>query len=125
MLNCVVWHDGENWRAALDLSELEDEEGKGALADFAPLTNFRIERKYGTFSAIDASNFVCNIYDDGNVLSIVVDVHPHGTHVSGILAAYHPEDPSMNGIAPGTDCIAVRCSVVKKSDPAAAWGNAT
>ena len=60
-----------------------------------------MERKFGTFSAEDACNFVLNIYDDGAVLSIVVDAGSHGTHVAGITAAHHPEDPSLNGIAPG------------------------
>ena len=59
------------------------------------------ERKFGTFSAEDACNFVLNIYDDGAVLSIVVDAGSHGTHVAGITAAHHPEDPSLNGVAPG------------------------
>ena len=59
------------------------------------------ERKFGTFSAEDACNFVLNIYDEGALLSIVVDAGSHGTHVAGITAAHHPEDPSLNGVAPG------------------------
>lgn len=33
--------------------------------------------QYGTFSAEDACNFAVNIYEDGNVLSIVVDAGSH------------------------------------------------
>lgn len=48
LLECVVWHDGEVWRAALDTSDLyEPESGEGALADCPPLTNFRVERQVG------------------------------------------------------------------------------
>ena len=108
MLDCVVWHDGSNWRAALDTTDFLDDTSasddkplSGRLQDFVPLTNYSIEHKYGTFSAEDACNFVCNIYDDGNVLSIVVDAGMHGTHVAGITAAYHPENPALNGCAPG------------------------
>lgn len=46
------------------------------------------------FSKLDACTFVVNIYDDGNILSIVTDCSPHATHVAGIAAAFHPEVPS-------------------------------
>jgi len=65
------------------------------------LLNVQTEREFGTFSAEDACNFVLNIYDEGAVLSIVVDAGSHGTHVAGITAAHHPDDPGLNGIAPG------------------------
>ena len=153
LIHCVVWHDGEVWRAALDTSDfyaldhlaaLEqpsadvangrmpakdptvpdgnapvDEahvpaestqaadsargaaDHPGALANFEPLTNYATERRFGTFSAADACNFALNIYDNGDVLSIVVDSGAHGTHVAGIAAAYHKENPALNGMAPG------------------------
>lgn len=51
--------------------------------------------------AEDSCNFALNIYDEGSVLSIVVDAGSHGTHVAGITSAYHEHDPHLNGIAPG------------------------
>jgi hypothetical protein len=51
----------------------------------------RIERKFGIFSKLDACSFVANVYDDGNLVSIVTDCSPHATHVAGIAAAFHPE----------------------------------
>ena len=51
---------------------------------------------------MDSCNFALNIYDKGNVLSIVVDAGSHGTHVAGITAGHHPDDPLLNGNAPGT-----------------------
>lgn len=51
----------------------------------------RIERKYGLFSKLDACTFVLNVYNEGNILSIVTDSSPHGTHVAGITSAFHPK----------------------------------
>ena len=110
ILDCVVWHDGTHNRVAIDTSDMydsstDDSPNKGALENFTPLTDFDIERQYGTFSAEDACNFGVHVYEDSegkpNVLSIVVDAGSHGTHVAGITAAYHPDDPTLNGIAPG------------------------
>jgi len=53
--------------------------------------SFRIERKYGIFSKLDACTFVVNVFSDGNVLSIVTDCSAHATHVAGIATAFHPK----------------------------------
>ncbi|CAN1158776.1 Tripeptidyl-peptidase 2 [Linum perenne] len=108
VIDAVVWHDGELWRAALDTQSLENDPDCGKLADFVPLTNYRIERKFGVFSTVDACTAVLNIYDEGNILSIVTDSSPHGTHVSGIATAFHPEEPLLNGIAPGAQIISCK-----------------
>lgn len=101
IIDCVVWHDGEHWRAALDTSEIQSFEGESSFADFIPMTNFKTERQYSTFSMFDAVNYAVNIYENGNILSIVTTSDSHGTHVAGIAAAYHPDDPLLNGVAPG------------------------
>ncbi|KAG2453913.1 hypothetical protein HYH02_002116 [Chlamydomonas schloesseri] len=109
LIDAVVWHDGAAWRAALDTSSLHPPgSGAGALADFVPLTNYADEHKYGTFSELDACNFVLNILDGGRTLSVVVDCGAHGTHVAGITAAHFPEDPGSNGIAPGAQIISCK-----------------
>lgn len=107
VIDAVVWNDGSLWRVALDTQEMDDS-GAGKLADFTPLTNYRIERKYGIFSSIDACSFVTNVYDNGNILSIVTDCSPHGTHVAGITAAYHAEEPLLCGVAPGAQLISCK-----------------
>ncbi|CAH9123538.1 unnamed protein product [Cuscuta epithymum] len=108
VIDAVVWHDGEVWRAALDTQGLHDQPECGKLADFIPLTNYRTERKHGVFSALDACTFVLNVYNDGNILSIVTDCSPHATHVAGIAAAFHPEEPLLNGIAPGAQLVSCK-----------------
>ncbi|PRQ60108.1 putative tripeptidyl-peptidase II [Rosa chinensis] len=108
VIDAVVWHDGEVWRVAIDTQTLEDDPDCGKLADFVPLTNYRIERKYGVFSKLDACTFVVNVYDEGKILSIVTDCSPHGTHVAGIATAFHAKEPMLNGVAPGAQVISCK-----------------
>lgn len=53
------------------------------------------------FSELDSCNYAFQMYDNGKVLSVVVDAGSHGTHVAGIAAAHFPDDPAANGVAPG------------------------
>ena len=100
--DCVVFHDGKTWQAAIDTDE------DGDLADEKLMTNYRIQRQFSTFKHGSELNFALNIYDNGNLLSVVIDSSPHGTHCAGIVAGNYPDQPGLNGIAPGAQIISVK-----------------
>ncbi|MCH8830735.1 MAG: S8 family serine peptidase, partial [Planctomycetes bacterium] len=102
VFDCVVFHDGKHWRAVVDTDE------DGDLGDEIALTNYRAERKYATFGKGAGLNFSVNIYENGKRLSIVCAAGAHGTHVSGIIAAHYPDQPELNGIAPGAQIVSVK-----------------
>ncbi len=102
MYDCVTFFDGEQWRAVVDTDE------DGDLADETVLTDFHIDRKYGTFSPESQLNFSVNVYDEGRLLSIVTLTGDHGTHVAGIVGACYPNEPERNGIAPGVQIVSVK-----------------
>ncbi|KAG0356592.1 subtilase family-domain-containing protein [Gamsiella multidivaricata] len=100
--DCVVFNDGNVWRAVVDAKE------DGDLTDAPALTDYKVELQYGTFSNQDKCNYSINIYDDGKMLSIVVIAGSHGTHVAAITAANHPEEPALNGVAPGAQIVSIK-----------------
>jgi len=102
IFDCVVFHDGSVWRAVIDTDE------DGDLADEDLMASFRLERQWDTFGDEDLLNYGLNVYEDGNLLSIVTDSGSHGTHVAGIVAANFPEAPEMNGLAPGAQLVSVK-----------------
>jgi tripeptidyl-peptidase-2 len=99
LYDCVVFYDGINYRAVIDVCE------DGNLIDAVAMTDYSKERQYGTFGTIDQFNYAVNIFDDGNVLSIVCDAGAHGSHVAGITAAH---EPGRDGVAPGAQVISLK-----------------
>jgi tripeptidyl-peptidase-2 len=91
IVDCVVFHDGDVWRAVVDTTE------DGDLSKAKVLTDYYREHQYATFSEKDMMNYCVNIYENGNILSIVTPVGDHGTHVAGIVAGYYPNNPELNG----------------------------
>lgn len=100
--DCLVFHDGEAWRAAIDTDE------DGDLVDEKVMTNFRCERQFAHFGEEARLNFAVNVYGKGNLLSIVTDCGAHGTHVAGIVAGHFPDQEELNGIAPGAQIVSVK-----------------
>ncbi|KAG1676696.1 Tripeptidyl-peptidase 2 [Nymphon striatum] len=99
--DCVVFHDGEMWRAAIDTSEDGDLESCTLLGPYCQTF------EYGTLTQQDLLNYGINVYEDGNLLEIVAMSTAHGTHVASIAAAYFPEHPEKNGIAPGAQIVSI------------------
>lgn len=102
VMDVVAWHDGKVWRAAIDCR------GDGDLSNAPALANFAIEQQWASMGELEKMNYCLNIYDEGTVVSIVCNCSPHGTHVAGITAAYHPDEPGRNGVAPGAQIVAVK-----------------
>ncbi|KAI8925896.1 Tripeptidyl peptidase II-domain-containing protein [Entophlyctis helioformis] len=102
LMDCVVFHDGTTWRAVVDLSETGDLTNGTALASFSE------EHQFLRFNDDNMLNFSVNIYDNGEMLSIVTLGGSHGTHVAAITAANHPEDPRLNGVAPGAQIVSLK-----------------
>lgn len=98
--DCISFHDGTQWRGAIsatgDFTECD------AMADYAT------EYAYATFCDRSLMNYCLKFYDDGDVMCIVCDAGAHGSHVAGIVAAYHPDEVINNGIAPGAQIVAIK-----------------
>ena len=62
----------------------------GLLADFEPMTNYRLKHQWGTFSAEDACNFAMNIYNDGDVLSIGAQTISNSSEMMPSFETCHP-----------------------------------
>ncbi|KAJ3145495.1 tripeptidyl-peptidase II Tpp2 [Irineochytrium annulatum] len=102
VFDCVVFHDGTMWRAAVDINE------NGELKDAPLLATYSEEFQYASFGPDSMLNFSVNIYDEGEMLSIVTLSGTHGTHVAGIAAACHPTDPLQHGVAPGAQVVSLK-----------------
>lgn len=100
--DCIVYHDGDRWQAVVDTTETGD------MSTMEPMTDYRHSYQYKRFSDVDAMNYCVNIIDNGDILSVVTDVTPHGSHVAGIVSAYYPDQPECNGVAPGAQIISLK-----------------
>ena len=94
ILDCVVFHDGTMWKACL-IPDASDLSSAVVLGEFSRTQDFR------TLSKQDQVSVSINVWDNGNKLEIVGMCGSHGTHVASIASGYFPENPELNGVAPG------------------------
>lgn len=99
VFDCVVFWDGQDWRAVVDTTETGD------LSTLTPMTDFDKERQFTRMGVLDQMNFAVHFYDDASILSIVSDASPHATHVAGITAAAEGE---RSGVAPQAQLVSFK-----------------
>jgi tripeptidyl-peptidase II len=100
--DCVVWHDGTDWRVIVDTNR------NGDLSDDLELRPYGIAGEYGTFDEHTNATYAVQVYEEGDLLSIVTMSGAHGTHVASITASNFPDDPARNGVAPGAQILSIK-----------------
>ena len=99
-IDCIVWFDGEKWRACLDLTM------SGALEGAPVLTNFRDEHQYAFIKS--EMSYCVTILENGNLLEILSPYSSHGTFVSHVAAGHFPEQPNLDGLAAGAQIVSMQ-----------------
>ncbi|XP_043288637.1 tripeptidyl-peptidase 2 isoform X2 [Venturia canescens] len=99
--DCVVFHNGVEWKACIDTSE------EGNLEAGVSLGEYSVNYEFAPLTPEDQLNISINIHNEGNTLEIVSLCSSHGTHVASIAAAYFPESKELNGVAPGAQIISL------------------
>ena len=102
LIDCICFHDGKTWRAAIDST------GTGDFTNAPLMASFEEEQQFSRFSIDSLMNYSFNIYDNGTTLSIVTTAGSHGTHVAAITAAFHEPDSELNGVAPGAQLVSLK-----------------
>eukprot|EP01138_Halocafeteria_seosinensis_P016026 gb/GECG01016354.1/.p1 GENE.gb/GECG01016354.1/~~gb/GECG01016354.1/.p1 ORF type:complete len:1734 (+),score=205.00 gb/GECG01016354.1/:1-5202(+) len=102
MFDCIVWHDGNQLVAGIDTSETGD------FREISPMPSFEVSQDWRTMDSYSQVNYGVHFYDEGRTLSIVTDCGAHGTHVAGIIGGHWPQQPSLNGVAPGAQIVSLK-----------------
>lgn len=116
VFDCVLWSDGTHWHVIIDTDE------DGDLAEEKILQPFGVKGDYASFGEEEASHFSVQVYEEGNLLSIVTVSGSHGSHVAGIASAHFPDQPQRNGIAPGARILSVKIGDLRSGGSSSGLG---
>ena len=100
--DCVVWSDGKEFHVLVDTDE------DGDLRDEKDLRPFGVAGEYGKLGQEEAATFAVQVYEKGNLLSIVTVSGSHGSHVASIASAHFPKEPHRDGVAPGARILSIK-----------------
>uniref|UniRef100_A0A914NZ10 Peptidase S8/S53 domain-containing protein n=1 Tax=Panagrolaimus davidi TaxID=227884 RepID=A0A914NZ10_9BILA len=101
IVDCIVWFDGEKWKACLDTSLTGDLENVKVMSSFCE------NQEYSFISDKCIVSYCFNISENGNLLNICVPNGSHGTHVAHIAAGHFLGSPEKDGLAPGAQIISL------------------
>eukprot|EP00966_Prymnesium_polylepis_P019213 442813-Prymnesium_polylepis.1 len=85
-----------------------DIDGQGDVSSASPMAPYAHSQQVGELGFGSALSYCVQVYDGGDLLSVVTDAGSHGTHVAGIVAACFEGSPERNGVAPGAQILACK-----------------
>jgi len=106
MMDIVMFEEDGVWKALLD--------GTGDMSKSIPMAPFKHFRQTGNLGFGSEVTYCIQVYEKGNILSVVTDAGSHGTHVAGIAAANFDgktkgdDDVDISGVAPGAQILALK-----------------
>ena len=115
--DCVLWQDADAiWNVLVDSDE------DGDLRDEKVMQPFGIKGDWASFPDYVSMNFAVQVFEDGKRLTIVTNSGSHGTHVASIAAAHYPDNPELDGIAPGARILSIRIGDVRSGGSSTYFG---
>ena len=99
----MLEEEGGQWAAVI-----VDEDEEGRTKQSRALHNYSLRQEYDTFSGDDLMNYTVSLDPSTHTCTIVTQAGSHGTHVAGIVAAHYPDQPELNGQAPGAQLVSVK-----------------
>lgn len=75
LMDLLLWKEGETWKAIVDVSC-----AGGDVSGIEPMAPFAVAGQVGELGFGSALSFCVQVYDEGDVLSLVTDAGSHGTH---------------------------------------------
>lgn len=109
----ILFKQNDQWRIAMiEFDPVEDIVDISKVKLFKPYGCYLDNKDDGLlewsfFSDIDLFSYSFNVFEDGEILSLVTNCGSHGTHVAGIVAA-NLENFQMNGVAPGAQIVSLK-----------------